>query len=99
MIEQYESDRMCKGCGVWQPLSWFSVSGYRDDLTPIHRHTCKSCRRIYARKPNKRGGMGDRSPTAWLLPRDERPHDDRALDSVLRSWRGPVRREPMRGAA
>ena len=98
MIEPYVSDRKCNGCGEWKALFHFSVAGYSAGKAQ-YRGVCKVCRRIYSRKPNKRGDMGDRSPTAWLMPRDERNADDKALDGVLRAWRGPVSREPMRWAA
>jgi hypothetical protein len=99
MIEPYTSDRQCACCKHFMPETAFSVIGYRSDLS-VKRHShCKDCRAARARKPSKPGDMGDRSPSAWLLPRDERPEDDKALEPVLRNWRGPVSPEPLRWAA
>jgi hypothetical protein len=98
MIEQYVSDRQCRRCFVFRPLTEFSPDKSRKDGYQLY---CKPCRRAYANRCTAEGVRSDykpkrkpiESPTAWLVPADPRGFAQQLLAATQQRWRYEV--EPV----
>jgi hypothetical protein len=88
MIEPYITERQCTTCKACKPITDFGrCSRFPDG----YRRQCLVCSRASVRAShakrkasNPKAGV---SPTAWLLPYDDRPEEIKALDMALRCFR------------
>lgn len=101
MWNPIEGDKQCSWCKEIKPVSTFSLQRNGDGNYRPHSH-CKKCRNDRAKmrlqtgirkdRP-KPGAMGETSPYAWKVPRDDRPVREKMLDSEFRRWPAPVAAE------